>query len=299
VVLSWQKEVTVSVSYIPGMPTPTDDDARRAFWTAMMDEADAFMAQVSAYPLQECGEPMTSLLEAASAAGAEVAFSDAPHSHGLPRQYFLRAGLVPRFLAAAAEMNARGWVLKVEDGYRTRVMQRGLGRNESIFGAILAKVQWECGAQRPPLDLLYRRLGSLVANAPRVGTHMSGSAVDISVWRRDTGAEVDRGGPYPEMSERTPMASPFVAEPARQNRQAITALLDRHGFVAYPWEFWHYSDGDAYAALLHRTGRPARYGPVHMDPADGSVQPIADPCAALNSTAAIEELMERVLAARS
>jgi D-alanyl-D-alanine dipeptidase len=280
------------------MPTPTDDGARRAFWTAMLDEADTFMEEVIAYPLQECGEPMASLLEAAPAAGVEVAFSDQPHSHGLPRQYFLRAGLVPRFLAAAAEMNARGWVLKVEDGYRTTVMQRGLGLNEGIFTAILRQVQWECGGARPPVDLLVRRLGSLVANAPKVGTHMSGSAMDVSVLRRDTGEEVDRGGPYPEMSERTPMASPFVTEHARQNRREITALLGRHGFVAYPWEFWHYSDGDAYAELLKHTGRPARYGPVHMNPVDGKVTPIENPCAPLHSTAVIRELMERVLAGR-
>ena len=278
------------------MSTPSDDEARRAFWTAMLDDADAFMNEVMAQPVQECGEPMASLVEAAHAAGVEVAFSDLPHSHGLPRQFFLRVGLMPRFVAVAAEMNARGWVLKVEDGYRTTAMQQGLGLNEGIFGAVLRKVQWECGSEKPPVDLLYRRLGSLIANAPKVGTHMSGSAMDISVLQRDSGEEVDRGGPYPEMSERTPMASPFVSERAQQNRQEITALMARHGFVAYPWEFWHYNDGDAYAELLNRTGRPARYGPVHMDPADGSVTPIDDPCAPLNATEVIRAAMERVLA---
>ena len=226
-------------------------------------------------------------------AGVEVAFSDQPHSHGLPRQSFLRAGLVPRFLAAAAEMNARGWVLKLEDGYRTAQMQRGLGTQERIFASVLRMVQWECGGEKPPVELLYRRVGALVANAPKVGTHMSGSAIDVSVWRRDTGEEVDRGGPYPEMSEGTPMASPFVSEQAQQNRREITALLGGHGFVAYPWEFWHYSDGDAYAELLSHTGRPARYGPVHVDPVDGKVTPINDPCAPLNSMEVIRELMAR------
>ena len=239
---------------------------------------------------------MTSLVGAARSAGAEVAFSDRPHVYGLPRQYFLRVGLVPQFLAAAAEMNARGWVLKVEDAYRTVEMQRGLGRHEEIFTAILRMVQWECGGEKPPVELLYRRVGALVANAPKVGTHMSGSAMDISVLRRDTGEEVERGGPYPEMSERTPMASPFIAEQAQQNRRDITALLGRHGFVAYPWEFWHYNDGDAYAAVLKRTGRPARYGPVSMNSVDGSVTPLDDPTAPLTSPATLRELMERVLA---
>ncbi|MEI6503918.1 MAG: hypothetical protein WCP21_23135, partial [Armatimonadota bacterium] len=143
------------------MSTHNDDLARRAYWTENLDQADAFMDEVIAYPLAECGEPVASLVEAAEAAGVGVAFSTQPHSHGLPRQYFLRASLVPRFVAAAAEMNTRGWVLKVEDCYRTLEMQRNLGLLERIFTAILRKVQWECGAEEPPLDLLYRRVGAL------------------------------------------------------------------------------------------------------------------------------------------
>lgn len=273
-----------------------DDDGRRAYWRAQMDEADAFMRTMEVYPVRECGEPMVSLVEAVRSAGVEVVFSDRPHVHGLPRLYYLRTGLVTPFLAVAAEMNARSWVLKVEDGYRTAEMQRGLGRDEAIFVAILNKVQWECG-NTPPVELLCRRVGALVANAPKVGTHMSGSAIDISVLRRDTGEEVDRGGPYPEMSERTPMASPFVSRVAQHHRREITALMSRHGFVTYPWEFWHYSAGDAYSQYLNRTGLPARYGPVHVDAADGRVTPIDNPTEALNSPVVVQELMERARAA--
>ncbi len=279
--------------------TGPESAARRAYWTAMMEDADAFMRDITAYPFRESGEPATSLVDAVRASGVEVAFSDVPHVDGVPRRYLLRAGLVPRFLAAAAEMNARGWVPKLEDGYRTAQMQRGLGTQERIFASVLRMVQWECNAVSPPVDVLFRRLGALVASSPKVGTHMSASAMDISVLERDTGEEVDRGGPYLELSELTPMASPFISPTARQNRREITALMDRHGFVTYPWEFWHYNAGDAYAEQLNRTGRPARYGPVHVDAADGSVTPIADPTSPLNSPATIRELMERTLAAKA
>lgn len=275
----------------------TESDARRSYWTEMMEAADAFMREITAYPLQECHEPMTSLVDAARSAGVDVAFSDLPHVDGLPRRYLLRAGLVRPFLAAAAEMNARGWILKLEDGYRTAQMQRGLGTQERIFASVLRMVQWECGTASPPVDVLFRRLGALVANSPKVGTHMSGSAMDISVLLGDSGKEVDRGGPYLELSERTPMTSPFVSAPAQQNRREITALMGRHGFVTYPWEFWHYNAGDAYAEHLDHTGRPARYGPVHLDASDGSMTPIAEPTSPLNSPTSIRELMERRLAA--
>lgn len=277
------------------MTLPDNNEARRAFWTQRMDEAHAFMTAMLDYPVAEAGEPMQPLIDAARSAGIEVAASDKLYLGRLPRLYYLRAGLVPGFLAAAREMNERGWILKLEDGYRTTEMQQSNARREGIFDAILRSVQWECGAARPPVDLLYRRFGALIANAPRIGTHMSGSAMDITVLNRDTGEEVDRGAPYLEMSELTPMDSPFVPAAAQQNRRDITALMRRHGFVAYHFEFWHYNAGDAYAEYLNRTGQPARYGAVNLDPATGRVTPIAHPNAPLNPPAAIEELMDRAL----
>lgn len=269
---------------------------RRAYWTRAMDEADDFMQRILTYPVAECGEPALSLVGAVAAAGVEVAFSDRPHVYGLPRLYLLRSGLVDRFLAAAAELNARGWVLKVEDGYRTPQMQQGLGGRPDLFRTVLAKTQWECGLTPPPLDLLHRRLGALIALSPKVGTHMSASAVDASVLDRSTGEEVDRGAPYLELSELTPMASPFISPQARRNREEITALMARHGFTAYPWEFWHYNAGDAYAEALGGTGRPGRYGAVTLDAAAGLVTPIGDPTAPLRSSEEFAALVQEALA---
>ena len=67
------------------------------------------------------------------------------------------------------------------------------------------------------------------------------------------------------MSERTPMNSPFVSPEAQRNRQEITAIMRESGFVEYPYEFWHYSSGDAYEQILLGTGQPARYGAVDFD----------------------------------
>ena len=273
-----------------------EQDARRTYWAAQMEEADAFVGRIMTYPVEECSEPMAAVPEAAREAGVEVVFSERPHVEGAPRLYFLRRSLLPPFVAAAREMNARGWVLKAEDGYRSLDMQRGLSRKAEIFRAVLSKVQWETGESIPPTGLLFRRLGALVANTPKMGTHMSGSAMDISVLSRDTGDEVDRGGPYLEMSEKTPMASPYVAAEVQENRRAITGLLARHGFVAYPWEFWHYNSGDACAEVLNDTGRPARYGAVHLDTESGGVAPIDRPTDLLNSEKDMQARMERILA---
>jgi D-alanyl-D-alanine dipeptidase len=219
---------------------------------------------------------------------------------GLPRQYVLRDGQIPGFIAAAAEMNERGWILRVEDGYRTPEMQKHLGREPQVFDAVLQRVMWELGGQPPTPEFMFRRCSALVASVPKFGTHMSGSAIDISVRYLDQPErEVDRGAPYLEMSEKTPMDSPFVPAEAQRSRRDISTLMAAHGFVAYPWEFWHYSSGDAYEQVLRKTGRPAIYGAVDCDPQTLQVSPLPDPEQPLNSFDEIRAEIDAALARRS
>jgi zinc D-Ala-D-Ala dipeptidase len=274
-----------------------DEDERRSFWRERMEGAYEFMLKIERWPLAECGEPVLSLPEAAGKAGVRVLFSELPHVLGLPRLFFLRRGLVEPFLAAAAEMNARGWTLKVEDGYRTRKMQKYNALRPEVFPFVLARTRWELGGLEPSAELLRRRLAALIAMNPRVGTHCIGSAIDISVIGPDGVAEIGRGAPYLEISEMTPMDSPFVSAEARENRAEITALMARHGFSTYPFEFWHYNAGDAYEQLLSGGKGPARYGPVDIDAATGEVRPIEDATLPLNSEADIAAMIAQALRA--
>jgi D-alanyl-D-alanine dipeptidase len=194
-------------------------------------------------------------------------------------------------------MNARGWAMRVEDGYRTPQMQKHLGLLPQVFDAVLQAVMWELGGEKPSPVFMFRRCSALVASVPKFGTHMSGSAIDISVVHLDDPArEVDRGAPYLEMSALTPMASPFVSAEARRNRDDITALMRLHGFVEYPWEFWHYSSGDAYEQVLAKTGRPAIYGAVSFDPRSLQVAPLVQPDEPLNSLEEIRAEIDAALA---
>jgi D-alanyl-D-alanine dipeptidase len=264
-----------------------------------MDAAYAFMLAVQGYPIDECKERGVPLREAVAEAGVEVFFSELPHVRGLPRLYFLRAGLVPSFITASRELNSRGRALRVEDAYRTREMQKYNALRPEVFPLVLAKVRWELGGAIPSIDLFQRRLAALIAMNPRVGTHCSGSAIDVSVIDRSTGFEVDRGAPYLDISEKTPMSSPYVSAEARQNRVEITALMARCGFQTYRFEFWHYNAGDIYAAYLEKSGRPARYGPVDLDPSTGRVTPIEDAARPLNSPAEIEDRIRELLRSKN
>ena len=65
------------------------------------------------------------------------------------------------FLNAARKMNDRGWFIHLEDAYRSAPMQTA--------------------------ELMLRRLSAFIAIGPKLGTHMSGSAIDISLMSLDNG----------------------------------------------------------------------------------------------------------------
>ncbi len=278
----------------------TSDDAsqRRSYWAAQMDEAYAFMQRIGQYPVCECAEPVASLREAVAGSDVEVVFSDTLIAGAFPRLFLLREGLIPAFLEAARDLNRRGWLLKVEDGYRTTEMQRHLSLTPAVLDRILAKVLWEFDGRLPAAEVIFRRLSALTATTPKTGTHMSASAMDISVLRLDDRGEVDRGAPYLEMSELTPMGSPFVSAEGTRHRGLITLAMGQHGFLPYPYEFWHYNQGDAYDEMLTGSGKPGRYGAVDVDLATGRVSPTAAPLASLHTPEAFEKALDEALQRR-
>lgn len=276
-------------------PRP-DEDARREFWTFHMERSAELLHAMQQQPTQESGEGFASIPEAAKASGVEMWFSESKIAGDLDRILYIRESLIPDLLAIGRDMNARGWILKIEDGYRTAQMQTQLGRKPAVFDMIVRSCRWESGGQAPSLDLIRRRSTCLVANYPNHGTHTMGAAVDISVFRRDDGTEVSRGKSYLEMSEYTPMDSPFVSPEEQQNRIDITAMMEAHGFLHYPGEFWHYNKGDSLYHLVTKSGKTAPFGPVHWDPATNEVTPYEDVSSPLTPPDVMAQLLEEALA---
>lgn len=271
------------------MNLTNDDIARRAYWAEQMELGYQIVEQLIAFPVEECGEPFASLPEAATAAGVEMLFSTTKIAGDLDRIYFMRESLAHDVVTIGREMNERGWVLKIEEGFRTLEMQCQLVRKPSVFDAILKKCIWENGGKLPSSEMIARRAIIMVANIPKIGSHMSGSAIDISVFNREDGSEVWRGNPYLEMSERTPMRSPYVEPEFIENRLAITAMMEAHGFMHFPFEFWHYNKGDAGGHILTGNPAPCKYGPVNWDPATNQVTPVPNPLIPLNPLPVIEQ----------
>lgn len=271
------------------MQTKNDDSDRRAYWAQQMELGYELVQQLIAFPVAECGEAFASLPDAAAASNVEMLFSTSKIAGELERIFFLRESLVRDLVGIGKEMNARGWILKIEDGFRSLEMQGHLVRKQVLFDAILKKCIWENSGKIPSIEMIFRRAIVLIANIPKIGTHMSGSAVDISVFNRDDGTEVWRGYPYLEMSECTPMRSPFIDAKSLENRLAITSLMEFHGFMHFPFEFWHFNKNDAGGHILTSNPAPARYGAVNWNPLTNVVTPVDDPLTPLNPLPAFEK----------
>ena len=274
----------------------TNEENRRDYWRETMEAGYDFMMQIMDYPVRECLESLVSLPEVLKGTGIEVRFSRRQLTKAQLPIFRLRSGLIKNFLSMAEAMNRQDWVLRVEEAYRTREMQNPLNRKETVLEETIRRLLWEKNGQELTPEFIFRRLTVLITTIPKIGTHMSGSALDVSVLFRSGKREVERGGPYLEMSELTPMDSPFISTGARNNRRKITGLMLEHNFHAYPFEFWHYCSGDAHAKYLSGSNNPGRYGPVDLTlNGDGRVKPIKNPHKPLISLVEIKEKLNRII----
>ena len=98
-----------------------------------------------------------------------------------------------------------------------------------------------------------------------VAPHSTGGAVDLALCTAD-GVELDLGTAMdasPEDSAKPASPTPPGGRPTSRHRRILVAALGGAGLVNYPTEWWHWSFGDRYWALI--TGAPrARYGPVDL-----------------------------------
>jgi zinc D-Ala-D-Ala dipeptidase len=193
--------------------------------------------RVRAMPVAESGEPLVRLPAGLAPAGALV-----------------RAGLADRLTAADLHL-PRGVQLRVVEGYRPVEAQR----------AIIASYAVQVQAHHPGVDgAELARLTSRFVSPVEVAPHVAGAAVDLTLVDA-CGEELDLGTPIdatPEDSDgRCYFAAAGIGADARAHRDLLATVLRGQGLVNYPTEWWHWSFGDRYWALL--TGaRHALYGPL-------------------------------------
>ncbi|MEJ7833488.1 MAG: M15 family metallopeptidase [Nocardioides sp.] len=201
---------------------------------------------VASVPVVECGE---SLVDSAG----RVPF-DGREDDGSGAARNLRQTVLDRLADAAAYLPA-DLRLVLNEGYRPPSLQC------EYFEGYAARLRRDHPCAE---DGEIRRLASRFVSPPEIAPHGTGAAVDVLLTAPD-GAELDLGCPIDTSPEdsggRCYTDHPDVQGEARRLRRELVGAMSRAGLVNYPTEWWHWSYGDRYWALV--AGEPhALFGPL-------------------------------------
>ncbi|MDX8029092.1 M15 family metallopeptidase [Lentzea sp. BCCO 10_0856] len=167
----------------------------------------------------------------------------------------VRRGLAER-LVEARDALPSGVDLRVIEGHRSIADQ----------SAIIERYTGELRELHPSADAVeLDRLSSRFVAPLAVAPHVAGAAVDLTLVTT-SGAELWMGTEVDATPEESDGACFFDADvdgEARCNRTVLATALRGAGLVNYPTEWWHWSYGDRYWALLSGAGH-AVYGPVEV-----------------------------------
>ena len=71
-------------------------------------------------------------------------------------------------------------------------------------------------------------------------SHSRGSAIDLTLYRLDTGAIVPMGSDFDFMDTRSHHTSKDVFEIEAKHRKLLCSIMEYSGFEPYEYEWWHY-----------------------------------------------------------
>lgn len=140
--------------------------------------------------------------------------------------------LADALVEAKRRADALGFGLLVWDGYRP---QRAVDR------FVEWSAQPEDGRTKHSFYPRIRRAEMLTNGyvAPRSG-HTRGSAVDLALYRLDTGELAPMGGRHDLMDERSHHDAAEVSGAEARHRRILRAIMQHSGFEPYRREWWHY-----------------------------------------------------------
>ncbi len=135
--------------------------------------------------------------------------------------------------AVADELRQQGLVLKIFDGYRPQQ-------------AVNHFIRWAADVEDEKMKYKYypevdkKELFSLGYIAKKSG-HSRGSTVDLTLIDINTGEELDMGSGFDYFGEISHHNTNMINEQQMQNRAILRKVMEKHGFVAYSKEWWHYT----------------------------------------------------------
>jgi D-alanyl-D-alanine dipeptidase len=135
--------------------------------------------------------------------------------------------------AVQRDLAPRGYGLKVFDCYRPTRAVAHFVRWARNLADTRRKAEFYPGIDKRDLF----RLGYI---ASRSG-HSRGATVDLTLVRREDGAEVDMGTRFDFFSPKSWPSDRSVSEDARKHRALLADAMRRGGFHPYDKEWWHFT----------------------------------------------------------
>lgn len=129
---------------------------------------------------------------------------------------FLRRAVAQKLQAAQLEFSGMGFGLKIYDAYRPISVQ---------------KKMWA----------IYPHEG-YVANPAKGSRHNRGAAVDVALVNLRSVRELPMPSGYDEFSEKAHRNYTGGTSEETFNRDLLERIMERHGFVGLPTEWWHFDD---------------------------------------------------------
>ncbi len=206
--------------------------------------------KVAAIPVAECGERLVDVRRDNSL------LIDSRKQDPADAYAYLREGVVER-LMKAQDLLPQGLRLLFVEGYRPPSLQRAYFEE---YASQLQAIHADWFAEQ------IHSAASRYVSPPDIAPHSAGAAVDLTLADAE-GRELDLGtrmNADPEESEGACYThAANISTEARANRKLLGSVLTAAGLVNYPTEWWHWSFGDRYWALI--TGETAAlYGPKEM-----------------------------------
>lgn len=71
--------------------------------------------------------------------------------------------------------------------------------------------------------------------------HSRGSTLDLTLVEIASSEELDMGTPFDYFDTLSNTADPRITDQQKRNRQVLKTVMEKHGFVNYDKEWWHYT----------------------------------------------------------
>jgi zinc D-Ala-D-Ala dipeptidase len=179
---------------------------------------------------------------------------------------YARKGVLTRLLKILAVL-PQEYGLLIYDVYRPRAVQAKLF--EWMRGEV-RKLQPDLSDADNYIETKKYAAEPSIVGSPICAPHLSGGAIDLTLFDLATGKECDMGTVFDDCTSRA-HRDYFTKNPAvsdveqsiHARRELLQGLMESVGFVSYEYEWWHFDIGDRIWARV--TGNVEAFGPLFGD----------------------------------